>query len=190
MFVLKRILGMLRSPQAEWQAVTQDAPDTGTLLRSYLLPLCGLAAVATLIGMLVFDAEWSAQYGYSALRGQAPRIALATYLFQIASVYLLATVLYFLARTEKRSPSFLVALQVAVYGSIPVLLSGATLVIPFNVVFMILAMTYSFYLYYLGAERLIGIRPADSAMFIGVAMFCGALLSTALGGVASALGLL
>lgn len=85
---------------------------------------------------------------------------------------------------------FLGALHAAVYGSIPVSLSGATLVIPFNVVFTMLAMMYSFYLYYLGAERLIGIRPADLAMLIGVAMFCVAVLSMALGAIAAALGLL
>ena len=79
------------------------------------------------------------------------------------------------------------ALQVAVFGSVPVLLSGAALVIPFNVIVTLLAMLYSFYLYYLGDEKLIGIRPADSAMFIGVAMICMMVLSSVLGGIASTL---
>jgi hypothetical protein len=70
------------------------------------------------------------------------------------------------------------------------MLSGAMLVIPFNVVFSLLAIMYSFYLYYLGAERLIGIRPADSAMFIGVVMVCMMVLSGLLGGIASSLGIL
>ncbi len=190
MAILNRITGMLLRPQAEWDAVAREAPGTVVLMRNYLLPLCLLAPAATMVGMLAFDTNWNAQYGYSALRDRAPVIALATYGFQIVSVYLLATVLYLLARTEKRSPSFLVALQVAVFGSIPVLLSGATLVIPFNVIFTMLAMLYSFYLYYLGAEKLIGIRPADSAMFIGVAMICMMLLSSVLGGIVSALGII
>lgn len=190
MAILNRIAGMLVRPQAEWDAIASEAPGTVVLLRNYLLPLCLLAPSATLIGMLAFDTGWSAQYGYSALRDRAPVIALATYGFQVVSVYLLAVVLYFLARTEKRTPSFLVALQVAVFGSIPVLLSGAALVIPFNVIVTMLAMLYSSYLYYLGAEKLIGIRPADSAMFIGVAMIGMMLLSSVLGGIASALGII
>ena len=189
MAVLSRIKGILLTPQTEWDAVARDTPATSVLLRSYLLPLSLLTPLATVIGMLFFDTRWSAEYGYSILRDRAPFIALTTYAFQIGSVYLLAAVLYLLARTERRAPSFLVALQVAVFGTIPVQLSGVFLVIPFGVVASLLAMMYAFYLYYLGAERLIGVRPADSAMFIGVAMVCMILLSSIIGGIASATGI-
>ena len=188
MAILNRIRGMMLNPVAEWDAVARDMPGTRLLLRNFLLPLSLLAPMATIIGILVFDTNWNPAYGYSTLRDRAPAIALATFAFEIASVFLLAAILYLLARTERRSPSFLVTLQVAVFGSIPVLLSGATLVIPFNVVFTMVAMLYSSYLYYLGAARLIGIRPADSAMLIGVAMICMLALSSVLGGIASALG--
>ena len=52
-----------------------------------------------------------------------------------------------------------------------------------------IAMLYSFYLYYLGAVRLIGIRPPDATMFVGVAMVCMLLLSGFMGGFASMLGI-
>ena len=186
---LSRIKGILLAPQSEWDAVARDMPSASALLRSYLLPLSLLTPVATTIGMLFFDTRWNAEYGYSILRDRAPFIAMATYVFQIASVYLLAAVLYLLARTERRAPSFLVALQVAVFGSIPVQLSGVFLVIPFGVVVSLIAMMYAFYLYYLGAERLIGVRQADSAMFIGVTMICMILLSSIIGAIASAIGI-
>ena len=48
--------------------------------------------------------------------------------------------------------------------------SGVTLVIPFNVIFSMMALLYSFYLYYLGATRLIGMQPSDATMFAGMAM--------------------
>ena len=190
MDILNRIKGMMLNPRAEWDAVAADMPDAPMLLRNFLLPLALLAPTATMVGMLVFDTGWNSEYGYSMLRDRAAVIAMATYAFQIASVYLLAAVLYLLARTEGRSPSFLVTLRVAVFGSIPVMLSGATLVIPFNVVFSMMAIMYSFYLYYLGAERLIGIRSSDSAMFTGVVMVCMMVLSGVMGGIASALGVL
>lgn len=190
MGILNRIKGMMLNPQAEWEAVARDMPGSLVLLRDYLMPLSLLAPLATVVGMLTFDTRWNPEYGYSLLRERAPVIALATYVFQIASVYLLAGVLYLLARTEGRSPGFLVTLRVAVFGSIPVLLSGVMLVIPFGVMFTMMAMLYSFYLYYLGAERLIGIRPADTAMFIGVVMVCMMVLSSIMGAIASALGIL
>lgn len=190
MTILKRTKGIMLHPTSEWDAVARDAPGAAVLLRNFLLPLSLLAPAATLLGMLAFDTKWNAEYGYSILHDRALSIAVATYVFEIASVYLLATVLYFLARTEGRRPSFLVALRVAVFGTIPVLLSGVALVIPFGVIVTMMAMIYSFYLYYLGAERLIGIRPADSAMFIGVVLFCMMVLSGVMGAVASALGLI
>lgn len=189
MGILKRIKGMMLHPRAEWDAVARDTPGAAELLRGFLLPLSLLAPMATIVGMRVFDSGWHPDFGYSMLRDRAPVIAVATYAFEIASVYLLAAVFYLLARTEGRSPSFLAAFQVAVLGSIPVLLSGATLVIPANAIFAMVSMFYSFYLYYLGAERLIGIRPSDATMFVGVAMICMLVLSGFMGGIASMLGI-
>ena len=189
MGALNRIKAMMLQPEAEWDAVAREMPGAVVLLRSFLLPLALLAPLATIIGMLIFDTGWNPEYGYSMLRDRAPMIALGTYVFEIASVYLLAVIFYLLARTEGRSPSFLVAFRLAVFGSIPLLLSGATLVIPFNVIFTMVAMLYSFYLYFLGAARLIGIRPSDASMFVGVAMICMMVLSGFMGGFASMLGL-
>jgi hypothetical protein len=189
MGILNRIKGMMLSPQTEWESVARDDPGSAQLFRDFLLPLCLLAPAATIVGMLSFDTRWNSEYGYSLLRERAPIIAMTTYFFEIASVYLLAAILFLLARTEGRAPRFRVTMQVAVLGSIPVLLSGAMLVIPFGVVFTMMAMLYSFYLYYLGAQRLIGIRPADSTMFVGVVMVCMMVLSSVMGAIASALGL-
>lgn len=189
MGTLNRIKGIMLHPEAEWDAVARDKPGFTVLLRSFLLPLALLAPISTIIGMLYFDTGWNAEYGYSLLRDRAPVIAVATYAFEIASVYLLALVFHVLARTEGRTPSLLSSFQVAALGSIPLLLSGATLFIPFNIIFSMIAMLYSFYLYYLGVVRLIGIRPPDATMFVGVAMICMLLLSGFMGGFASMIGI-
>ena len=190
MGTLSRIKGMMLRPEAEWDAVARDMPGTSILLCHFLLPLSLLAPAATMTGMLLFDTGWSPEYGYSMIRERAPAIAVATYAFEIASVYMLATVFYLLARTEKHPPRFLITLQIAVFGSIPLLLSGVTLVIPFNVIFSMMALLYSFYLYYLGATRLIGMQPSDATMFAGMAMVGMFLLSGFMGAIASALGLI
>ena len=188
MRTLSRIAGMMLHPEAEWNAVARDMPGAAVLLRNFLLPLSLLTPVATTIGMLVFDTGWNAEYGYSLLRDRAPVIAITTYVFEIVSVYLLAAIFYLFARTEGSSPGFLAALRVAVFGSIPLLLSGATLFIPFNVIISKVAMLYSFYLYYLGVSRLLGIRPSDATMFVGVTMICMLVASGFMGGIASMLG--
>lgn len=180
---------MLR-PEAEWDAVARDVPGASILLRNFLLPLSLLAPAATIVGMLLFDTGWNPEYGYSMMRERAPAIAVATYAFEITSVYMLAAVFYLLARTERRPPGFITTLQMATFGSIPLLLSGATLVIPFNVIFSLMALLYSFYLYYLGATRLIGMQPSDATMFVGMAMVCMLFLSGVMGAIGSALGVI
>lgn len=189
MRTLRRIAGMMMHPEAEWNAVACDMPGTTVLLRNFLMPLSLLAPIATVIGMLVFDTSWNAEYGYSLLRDRAPVIAITTYAFEIISVYLLAAIFYLFARTEGSAPSFLAALRVAVFGSIPLLLSGATLFIPFNVIISMVAMLYSFYLYYLGVSRLLGIRPSEATMLVGVTMICMLVVSGFMGGIASMLGI-
>ena len=188
MNILRRIQGMIFSPQAEWESVANDPRKPSRLFVYFLLPLCLVGAVASLIGMLVFNANWNADFGYAKMRSPAPVVALATFAFEIISVYMLAAVLYLLARTEGKRPDFFTATAVAVFGSIPVLLAGAALVIPSGALVLLVAAMYSFYLYHLGAVRLFGINAPDAAMFVGVAMIGMMVLSGILGGIASALG--
>lgn len=189
MNILRRIQGMMFSPEAEWETVAHEPRSAPQLFAYFLLPLCLLAPAASLIGMLVFDANWNADFGYAKMRTPAPVVALATFAFEIISVYLLAAVLYLFARTEGKRPDFFTATAVAVFGSIPVLLAGVALVIPFGALVLLVAAMYSFYLYHLGTVRLFGINAPDAAMFVGVAMIGMMVLSGILGGIASMLGL-
>ena len=176
-------------PAVEWDDVARNQPGALVLLREIILPLSLLAPAATYFGIQMFNVEWNAEYGYSMMRDRAPVIVVATYVFEVVSIYMLAGVFYLLARSEGRHPSFLDALRLSALGAIPLLLSGATLVIPFNVVFSMIATLYSLYLYYLGATRLIGIRESDATMFVGMAMLCMFILSGFLGAISAALGI-
>ena len=83
MGTLNRIKAMMLQPEADWDADACEMPGSVVLLRSFLLPL---APLATIIGMLIVDTRWNPEYG-SMLRDRAPMIALGTYVFEIASVF-------------------------------------------------------------------------------------------------------
>ena len=188
MGIVNRIRGLMSNPDREWESVATEAPGQLSLMRDYILPLSLLAPAATFIGMWFFDTSWDADHGYALPRERIAGIVAATYAFEIASVYLLAIVFYLLARTEGCRPSFVAAFQVAALGSVPLLISGVLLVIPFNIILTMFAMIYSFYLYHLGAVRLMGIRPVNSAEFVGVSLTCLLVLSGFMGAAGAMVG--
>ena len=61
-------------------------PRTVVLLGNFLLPLALLAPTVTIIGMLIFEAGWNPEYGYSMLRNRASVIAAGVCVFEIACV--------------------------------------------------------------------------------------------------------
>ena len=188
MSIVNRIRGLMWNPRIEWDSVARDAPGQMRLMRDFILPLSLLAPLATFVGMWFFDTSWDADHGYALPRERIAGIVAATYGFEIANVYLLALVFYLLARTEGCKPTFLAAFQVAALGSVPLLISGVLLVIPFNIILTLFAMLHSFYLYYLGAERLMGIRAVNATEFVGIALICLLVLSGFLGAAGAMVG--
>lgn len=189
MEVLRRIVYLVFRPDAEWTLIASESTTVDVLLRRYILPLSALTPIATFIGMRMFDRAWDADHGYLIPRDQILSAALISFFAIIASIFALAGVMALIAPLYRCKRDFVAALKVAAYGAIPLLLSGATLLLPAMIVVSLVALCHTLFLYYVGATNVLQIRE-DQAEFIAISLLLLAFLSMLAGMVAAGAGLI
>ena len=190
MDTLRRIVYLMFRPSQEWDAIASEKTTVDALVRRYMLPLSLLAPVATVIGMMVFDASWDPLHGYLVPPDQIFAAGATTFFTSIASLFALAAIFVVLAPLYGSSRDYLSALKVSVYGAIPVLLAGATLVLPAMIVVALVALCHTLFLYWVGARRVLAVSTEHQTEFIGISMVLLALVSVVTGAIASSIGLI
>jgi hypothetical protein len=190
MQTLRRIVFLLFRPAAEWDLIASEETSVDALLRGYILPLALLAPIATTVGMRTFDRAWDPQRGFRVPPDQIFAAGAATYFATIGSILLLAAIFALLAPMFGVRRDFVSALKVATYGSIPLLLAGATLILPAMAIVGMVGLAHSLFLLALGVQRVLHVPATARAEFIGISIVLLAFLSTLAGAAASAIGLL
>ncbi|MBK9606182.1 MAG: YIP1 family protein [Betaproteobacteria bacterium] len=187
---MNRIVGIIVHPGVEWSAIAREPASVVGLLATYVLPLCLVPSAAIAMGVTFFGAGWNPVHGYALARDEALAAGAATFCYAVITILLLALIFHFLARAHKRPRStYAEALQVAAYGAIPVLLSGAFLVFPVMVMLSIVACIHSLFLLNGGLRTVLRVEESESAMLVGISIVLLTIASMAIGAIAAALGL-
>jgi len=189
MEVLRRIVYLVFRPDAEWARIASEPTTVDLLLRRYILPLSALAPLATLIGMRVFDSSWDREHGYLVPADQIFNAAATTFFGTIASIFALAAIMALIAPMYQCKRDYLAALKVAAYGAIPLLLSGATLLLPAMILVSMVALCHTLFLLYVGATRVLQMHH-DQAEFIGISLLLLVFVSMMAGMAAASVGLI
>ena len=175
--VSRRILILLLRPDAAWSGIAGERVTLDGLLRTWILPFSLIAPVMLAIGATVFDQAWSPALGYRVLpRGIYP-VVLGAFLSSVAAVFMLAGIFSWIAPFFGPKPSFMPALKVAVFGSVPMWLASALLFLMPMIIAVMFAFFFSCYHYYLGVAKVLGVAADRAAEFVGISML---LLSLAL----------
>lgn len=164
--MLQRIIRIIFSPQAEWERIARER--TGVLRAlSYAMVLAAIPALVA-----YGTPSWQgALYEGSAARSIDPqRAAGLTFAGAWLGVLLIAAVFWGLARIFARTPRWSQAIDVAAYGTTPVLLAAAFLAFPSFAMVPLVAMMHALYLYYTGAHEVFGIKHDECAEFIALAL--------------------
>lgn len=187
---MNRLVGIIVHPGAAWDAISRERATVGGLLVRYILPLCLIPSIATVIGLTFFGAGWDPVHGYALPRERALAAGAANFLFLVVSILLLALIFHLLAIAENRvRNSYADALKVATYAAVPLLLSGAFLVLPVMVMLSLVACMHSLFLCNVGLQKVLRVSESEAPMLLGIAVVLLAVSSMAIGAVASALGL-
>jgi hypothetical protein len=190
METLRRIVYLIFRPAAEWDAIAGETTSVDRLLRHYILPLALLAPVATVIGMKTFDRAWDPVHGFLVPAEQILAAGTATYFATVGSILVLAAIFTLIAPMFGVVRDYSAALKVATYGAIPVMLAGATLLLPVMAIVAMVGMCHTLYLLWVGVRRVLHIPSEDAAEFVGISLVLLTLLSVLVGATAGAVGLL
>ncbi len=177
MALVDRVKKILLQPNAEWAVIASELTNTGTLYRTYIIPLAAIAPICGAIG-------WSL-FGISLPFTGSVRLPLTTALTNAAIMYALALVGVFLFAViiDALAPSFggqknqVQALKVAAYSSTATWVGGVFTLVPALSVIALVCSLYSLYLLYAGLSPLMK-SPKDKAVpyaiviiLVGIVLF-------------------
>jgi uncharacterized membrane protein YidH (DUF202 family) len=186
-----RALGLIVSPEREWAAIAADGEGALSILLHHVVPLAVIPAVAWEIGLAVFGLESFQGELPAAVTGRSPVIGAATtFLGSIVCVASFAVALYAIARVHDGRRSWSRAWSTAAYGATPVWLAGALLVQPVLILAVVIAMLHACYLWFVGVQAVLGVRPGAAAECVAIALLIGTVLTMLAGGILGAAGML
>lgn len=176
MDLISRVKRILLSPSTEWPVIEQESHTVKDLYLSYLLPLAGIAALATLLGIVLFGYRMgpvAVSYGF----GQALGLALMGLVVSMVSVYILGWIITALAPTFHGEKNFVRGFTVAAFSMTGALVGSFSNILPaLSWLLGLLGALYSLYLLYKGLPILMK-SPPDKAMGYTVVVVIAALIT-------------
>jgi hypothetical protein len=160
-------LRILWRPEGAWDAVRAAAPAWHRSLFRVAAPLALVPAIA-----------WPIGYG------------VITFGLCLATVFLVAAVIYALAPVFSAARHWDRAMAVAAYAGVPVFLASPLLASPVLTIVVIVAFFHACFLCSIGLRRLLDCRSEDAAMFVAAVGFVSGLAGMVVGGLSSAAGIL
>lgn len=175
MNLISRVKGILLNPSTEWPVIDLETHTVKDLYLSFLLPLAGIAALATLLGTMIFGYNMgpvSVRYGF----GQALGIALLGLITAMVMVYVLGWIITALAPTFKGEKNFVKGFTVAAFSMTAALVGSFANILPaLSWLLGLLGGLYSLYLLYKGLPILMK-SPPDKAIGYTVVVVIAAIV--------------
>lgn len=153
-----RVWNLLLSPRSEWDAIGAESAEPRALALRYVAPLTAIPAIAMFVGLSVLGVEVDGER----YRSPAWSTAASSGLFFVLAgfgVYAFAWIIGHLAPRFGGKRDFRQAFKLSAYSITAAMLAGALTIIPALGVLALLGTTYSLYLLFLGAPKLM--RPAE-----------------------------
>jgi len=156
-------MNILTKPAAEWPVIAAESTDIGRLYSEYIIPLSAIPVIAGFLGM-AFVRSTLATAGVPFGMTTALTWAVVQYIMGLASVFICAIVIEWLAPKFKSSGTRVDALKMAAYAATASWVAGAAGVIPMlGGLIALIGFIYGIYLFYLGLPHVMK-TPADQVV--------------------------
>ena len=191
MSLIDRAKNIIMTPKNEWVVIEGEQPDVGQIVTTYVLPLAGVAAVASLVGWTVFGVPIPFFGGHMKGINYGLMNGIQTLILTILSVFITAFVVDLLAPTFQSEKNFGRAVQLVAYAYTPSWIGGILNIYPPLGVIGSLFGLYGIYLMYLGfphtmktpKDKIIVYMIVTVVILIVVYLIVAAILGAILGGI-------
>ena len=190
-----RAWNFLTRPQSAWQSLGPPPGAWYLPLLYYVLPLALLPALGWALGTAYFPIADStainpvAQPSGIAFIAALFELVSKTALLYLISVVLLATAIFCVSPMYRVARDWTRSVEIAAYGSTPMLLAGVLLLWQILIVVSLVAFIPSCYVVYLGLQIRLACHHDAAIGFVAVAMVVAILVSMLFGALMGALGL-
>jgi hypothetical protein len=180
MNTIERIKNILLTPKTEWAVIAAEGSTTAELMKHYVAPLAGVAAVCGFIGTSIVGFSIPVLGTMRTPIMEGIGITLLSFLLAFVGVYILSLVINGLAPTFGGEKNHAQALKVAVYSYTPAWIAGVLQIFPGLTILGALVSFYGLYLLYLGLPRLMNNPPEKSVGYTAVVVICAILIGYAI----------
>ncbi|RJF90502.1 Yip1 family protein [Sphingomonas cavernae] len=180
--LIARAKNLLLKPADEWSKIDDEPATIADLFKGWVLPLAAIPALATLIGSLLFGHSLLG-ITYRPSITEALSTAVVQYVLTLASIFVIALVIDFLAPQFSATANRVQAFKVAAYSATAGWVAGIFNLLPALGILALIGGLYSLYLLYLGLPRLMK-APAEKALpYTAVVVLAAVLAFIAMGAV-------
>lgn len=168
------------SPAAEWDVISMEDVGPRRLALGYVAPLLLIPTAAIVVTLLWPDAET----GWLQPGARLPEALLSASVFftlSMAGVWLFAWFINWLAPRFRAAAGYSQAFKVSAYSITAAALAGLPAMVPAFQILALLASTYSLYLLFLGAPRLMRAPEAASLNYAILVTLAAVLLALLVG---------
>lgn len=160
--IVARAKAILLQPKTEWSRIATETTDPKSVLLGYALPLAAIGPIAGLIGMQLFGINAVFMTIRPSL-GSSLAIAVTSFVMAVVGVFVLSFVANWLSPKFGGRDNFPAAFRLVTYSMTAAWVGAVFGLIPSLALIGSLIGLYSFYLYYLGAEPVMGV-PKDKTV--------------------------
>ena len=160
--LVERTKAILMQPRTEWPRIAGESTEPMKLLASYVVPLALIGPIAGLIGMQIFGIN----VVFATIRpsfASSLTLAVTQFVLTIVGVFVLSFVANWLSPRFGGRDDFPAAFRLVAYSMTAAWVGAIFGLVPTLALIGSLIGLYSFYLYYLGAEPVMGI-PKDKTL--------------------------
>jgi hypothetical protein len=183
MATLRRVANLLIAPAAEWSVIDGEQVKPTRLALTYVAPLALIPAVAIIVALSLVGVQAGGEFHRAPLLGVSIS-ALLFFVLTIAAVFAFAAVIDWLAPRFGATRNYRQAFKLSAYSITAAMVAGILAMAPALQIFALLGASYSLYLLFVGAPRLMHPPEKSAVNYAIVTTLAAVLMALAVGLVA------
>jgi len=178
--LIARVSNLLLSPRTEWDVIDKESTEPKKLAVSYVAPLAAIPAIAIVVGLSVLGVEVNGN------QHRAPIVevlasALLFYALAIAGVFVFAHLINWIAPRFGAERNYRQAFKVSAYSITAAMVAAVLVIVPALGVLALLGASYSLYLLFLGAPKVMHAPEKSAVNYSIVTTFAALVMALAVG---------